>query len=125
MADFEIVDSTVEPDDIDISHWQKYGKDRLYVNKAGKSHDNCYVDLDGDEGHSTWGKASFDVDGDIVTIQWKSGWSGNWSEHEVVVDLDPSSDGPNSEVPPEVPQNSRTQGIAQQINAREVAGDDR
>lgn len=60
----------VEEEEISVSRWQNYGKDRLYINKFGKSHDSVFADLDGDEGHSTWAGASIDVDGNRVEIEW-------------------------------------------------------
>ena len=60
----------IDADEINVSRWQKYGNDRLYINKFSKSHDSVYVDLTGDDGHSTWAGASFTVNGDRITIEW-------------------------------------------------------
>lgn len=75
-------------DDVDVSRWQNYGKDRLYINRLSWTHDNCYVDLDGDEGHSTWAGASFDVDGDTVAIESTKSKGGHSEEqHRVVLEV--------------------------------------
>jgi hypothetical protein len=61
----------INADEIDVSRWQNYGKDRLYINKFGNRYDSSYVDLDGDEGHATWSGASFNVTGERVIIEWR------------------------------------------------------
>jgi hypothetical protein len=71
MATNIIETDGIDSDEIEVSRWQKYGKDRLYINKFGKSYDSSYVDLAGDEGHATWFGVSFDVDGNRVIIEWR------------------------------------------------------
>jgi hypothetical protein len=146
----EIIDATVDDDRIDVSRWTKYGKDRLYINRLGLSWNNFYADLDGDEGHCTPGvRSTIDIDGSVVTVSWTR---SNESVREVVIDLDPAANddmadededesggeeaegdgsggaaedgGRVSKVPPEVPYNGRTAGIAQQINAQRLADGD-
>ena len=87
--DIRILESTIDEDKFDASRWQKYGKDRLYINMAGSSHDGCFVDLAGDEGHSTWASASFEVDGGTVTIEWdaKHGYAREENIQTVVVEV--------------------------------------
>ena len=75
-------------DDIDYNRWQNYGYDRLYIDAVGpKSHDDCYVDLDGDEGHSLWAGASATVDGDIIELSFKTGSGRGKDEHTVIINL--------------------------------------
>lgn len=72
MPELSIIEvEGIEEERIDVSRWQKYGKDRLYINRFGRSHDSCYVDLTGEDGHSTWSGASFDVDGNRIVIEWR------------------------------------------------------
>ena len=90
MSEPTVVDSSEEldGDKINVSRWANYGKDRLYINHNGsKSRDDCFVDLDGDEGHSTWAGANFEVDGDRVRVEFETGWDGNWTEHHFEVQL--------------------------------------
>lgn len=120
MTEPQIVENT-EDDDVNLDRWQKYGKDRLYLN--GTKSDDFYADLDGSEGHGAAGKKSVEVDGDRVIFKWKTGWDGNWTTHRVIVDLNPDTDDEDalSEVPPEVPYNAKNAGKAQQITAKNMA----
>lgn len=82
------VSEGLDEDQISLSRWTDYGKDRLYINHDGRqSHDNVFVDLDGEEGHSSWSRASFEVDGDRVRVEFDIGWDGNWTEHHFEVEL--------------------------------------
>lgn len=75
-------------DDVDVSRWQNYGKDRLYVNRLSWTHDSCFVDLDGEEGHELWAHATAEVDGNTVVIEsTKSKGSVSEDKHKVVLEV--------------------------------------
>lgn len=107
--------------DIDVNYWDKHGE-RLYCN--GLQFDP-YVDLETGEMDSK--KYDAEIDGDRVEIR-TTGYL-NDPEDELVAaiflsddetDADEGEAQPVAEVPPEVPYNSRTAGIAQQINAQRM-----
>jgi len=101
MAEMTItaIDSAqFDADDIDYNRWQNYGYDRLYIDAVGpKSHDDCYVDLNGDEGHSLWAGASASVDGNTVELSFKTGSGRDKNEHTVVVSLSGDTDTEQSD----------------------------
>jgi hypothetical protein len=128
----ELVDdpTVIESDyDVSLSRWQKYGHDRLYVNgfETGP-----YVDLKedklGDTGHVA---LKIERDGDTITL-WRK---GKRDEREIVISLsgdiqedegdqeENDDEMVHAEVPDAVPYNSRTAGIAQQINAQRLFSD--
>ena len=110
-----------EDDDVQLDRWQKYGKDRLYIN--GTYYDNFYADLteEQEDGHNTANTKEVTVEDGEVIFEWKTGWSGSWTEHKVVVELRPSEEEEvKAEVPPNVPYNAQTAGMAQQANAQKI-----
>lgn len=117
MTEPKITETT--EDRAEISRWQKYGKDRLYINKLGKSWDNVYIDLTGEEGHSTAAGMTIEETETGFKVERETGWDGNKTVHETIIETEPEENDTKSEVPPEVPYNARTAGKAQQINAQE------
>jgi len=111
-----------ENDDVQLDRWQKYGKDRLYIN--GETKDNFYADLtqDQEDGHNTANSKKVTLEDGKVIFEWKTGWSRSWTEHKVVVELKPNEEEEEvkSEVPPNVPYNAQTAGKAQQANAQRI-----
>ena len=83
----------VDETEVNLNRWTKGDEDRLYVNGISK---DAYVDLN--EMEVCGAGVTGDVEGGVATIEYKTGWSGNWTEKKIVIDLTPSDEDDEEDV---------------------------